>query len=55
MLAAVVPTGLAQAQIACQGNNFALLADGDAHAGVAEDDAEDDRPVGPDDRQAGER
>ena len=55
MLAAVVLTGLAQAQIACQGNNLAFLADSDAHAGVAEDDAEDNRPVGPDDRQACER
>ena len=51
----MILAGLAQAQIACQGDDFALLADGDAHAGVAEDDAEDDRPVGPDDRQACER
>ena len=54
-LAAVLLSGLAQAQVADQGDDFALLAGGNAHAGIAEDDAEDNRAIGPDDRQTGER
>ena len=47
--------GLAQAQVTDQGDDFTLLAGGNAHAGIAEDDAEDNRAIGPDDRQTGER
>ena len=54
-LAAVLLAGLAQAQVADQGDDFALLAGGNAHAGIAEDDAEDNRAIGPDDWQTGER